>query len=139
MTPERHPAPSRARDRYWLESAAPTPTGDWSVNSGKWLLFIPLARIDEVWGIIDFETRSGKLGIAAKVATAKSNSLATSRHTRLICVYTYDCTDLEDVRKVRHRLRELGFTKKIPYKTDSATASGKYSQNGDKKVSLFYE
>jgi hypothetical protein len=73
------------------------------------------------------------------VATAKPNSLATSRHIRLICVYTYDCTDLDDVRRVRQRLRELGFTKKIPYKTDSATANGRYSQNGNKKVSLFYE
>ena len=115
------------------------PTGNWTANSGKWLLFIPVNRIDNVWQIIDQETQLGRLGIAAKVATARANSLATSQRVRLICVYTYDCTDLDDVRRVRQRLRELGFAKKIPYKTDTATAEGKYAQNGDKKVSLFYE
>ena len=136
MTPPR-PVPSKTRDSYWIESAAPT--GEWSAHSGKWLLFVCVGRIDEVWKSIDSETRSGRLGIASKVATAKPNSLATSGHIRLICVYTYNCTDLDDVRKVRERLRELGFTKKIPYKPDSATANGRYSQNGDKKISLLYE
>ena len=46
---------------------------------------------------------------------------------KLICVYTYNFEDLDDVRRVRLRLRELGYIKKIPYKTD------------DKKVSLLYE
>jgi hypothetical protein len=137
MNRDHDPSPSKIRHTYWIESTAPA--GTWSPNSGKWLLFIPVARIDEAWKIIDCETRASRLGIAAKVATAKPNSLATSSHTRLICVYTYDCTDLEDVRRVRQRLRELGFEKKIPYKTDSATASGRYLKNGDKKISLFYE
>lgn len=137
MKSELNLLPSKAKDRYWIESASPT--GSWSSNSGKWLLFAPINRIDSVWRSIDLETRSGRLGIAAKVATAKSNSLATSTSIRPICVYTYDCTDLADVRRVRHRLRELGFFKKIPYKTDAATADGKYSKSGAKKVSLFYE
>ncbi len=137
MTSELTLAPSKACDNYWIESAAPS--GNWSQNSGKWLLFISTGRVDSVWKIIDSEAKAGRLGIAAKVATAKHNELSTSPSVRLICVYTYDCTNLDDVRRVRQRLRELGFVKKISYKTDAATTEGKYAQNGDKKISLFYE
>ena len=137
MTSELNFEPSKIRDAYWIESAAPS--GSWSENSGKWLLFISTGRIDSVWRIINLETKAGRLGIAAKVATAKHNELSTSASVRLICVYTYDCNDLDDVRRVRQQLRELGFIKKISYKTDAATIEGKYSQNGDKKISLFYE
>ncbi len=137
MKSELNLAPTKIRDAYWIESAAPS--GNWSENSEKWLLFISTGRIDSVWRIIDLETKAGRLGIAAKVATAKHNELSISTRVRLICVYTYDCTNLDDVRRVRQRLRELSFVKKISYKTDAATNEGKYSQNGDKKISLFYE
>jgi hypothetical protein len=137
MTSDLNLTPSKIRDAYWIESTAPS--GNWSENSGKWLLFISTGRVDSVWRIIDLETKAGRLGIAAKVATAKHNELSTSTSVRLICVYTYDCTDLDDVRRVRQRLRELGFVKKISYKTDAATIEGKYAQNGDRKISLFYE
>ena len=128
--------PSRTRDRYWIETT--NPSGAWSENSGKWLLFVPAGRIDAGWKVVRQETQSGRLGVAAKVATALQNPLATNQRTRLICVYTYDCDDLQDVRRVRQRLRELGFTKKIPYKTDAATRAGKYTPNGNSKISLFF-
>ncbi len=129
--------PSKVRDQYWIESE--NPDGVWSKDSGKWLLFIPAARIDAAWAVIDQETKAGRLGIAAKAATAMSNPLATSHRMRLICVYTYDFKNLDDIRRVRQRLSELGYTRKIPYKADAATSAGKYTKRGDKKVSLFYE
>jgi len=129
--------PSKTRDQYWIESE--NPSGVWTENSGKWLLFIPTIRIDAAWEVIDLETREGRLGVAAKVATAMPNPMATSQKIKLICVYTYNFEDLDDVRRVRLRLRELGYTRKIPYKTDAATDEGKYAKSGDKKISLFYE
>ena len=102
-------------------------------------MFIPTIRIDAAWEVIDLETREGRLGVAAKVATAMPNPMATSQKIKLICVYTYNFEDLDDVRRVRLRLRELGYTRKIPYKTDAATDEGKYAKSGDKKISLFYE
>ncbi len=137
MKPDSDLIPSKTQDRFWIESTSPS--GRWSSNSGKWLLFVSVGRVDSVWKVIDQETRSGRLGTAAKVATAMPNDLSNGSSVRLICVYTYDCTDLDDVRRVRQRLRDLGFAKKIPYKTDAATLDGKYIQNGHKKISLFYE
>ena len=57
----------------------------------------------------------------------------------MICVYTHDATDREDVMRVRERLREIGFTKKLSYKTDQATAAGVYSNNSEKPISTYYE
>lgn len=76
MTSDLSLVPSQIRDDYWIESTAPS--GIWSENSGKWLLFISTGRIDSVWRIIDMETKTGRLGIAAKVATVKQNTRRTA-------------------------------------------------------------
>ncbi len=83
---------------------------------------------------------AGHLGNEAKAATAKKNGLARNQWVKVICVYTYDSADVDDVRRVRQRLRELGFTKQLSYKTDAATASGIYSgTNEGRPISLYYE
>lgn len=137
MFDESNLIPSRTRDRYWID--VEKPGAQWSDNSGKWLLFIPTARVDTTWRTIRSETILGKLGVAAKVATAMESPLSTSQRIKLICVYTYSADDLGDVRRVRQRLRELGFSRKLPYKTDAATQAGKYTSQGDTKVSMLYE
>jgi len=53
-------------------------------------------------------------------------------------VYTYNFEDEEDVMRVREELRRLGFTSKIPYKTDEETRSGRYQVKGDREISEYY-
>ncbi len=137
MFDESNAIPSRTRDRYWID--VEKPNAQWSDNPGKWLLFIPTTRIDASWRIIRSETILGTLGVAAKVATAMKSPLSANQRVKLICVYTFNAADLNDVRRVRQRLRELGFTKKLPYKTDAATQAGIYTSQGDTKVSMLYE
>lgn len=107
-------------------------------RGGKWLLFVPIAQIDDIWQKIASAVEQGLLGGSAKVATAFPNPHQRDPNKRVICVYTYDCTDEEDVRRVRQRLRELGFTGKIAYKADQVTREGQYSQKGQ-RVSKYYE
>ncbi len=52
----------------------------------------------------------------------------------VICVYTYDWTDFEDVTRVRNELMILGFTQKLGYKTDADTLSGKYVVRGHRNI-----
>ena len=78
--------PSEVKNKYWLDSEAPA--GNRTQNSRKWLLFIPRARVDKIWKVIDEETKAGQLGIASKVATVKQNPLAKSNSIHVICVYT---------------------------------------------------
>ena len=74
----------------------------------------------------------------SKVATAKDNPNAANSNTKVICVYTYDWTDEEDVMRIRQELRQLGITRKIPYKADEDTESGKYANQGTKRISKYY-
>ncbi len=125
-------SPSTYYDDVWLWARAPRgkiPKERGIPKSGKWMVWISKANVDEIWQRIKKSVEKGELGIAAKVATAKQ-----SQSVHLICIYTYDHTDENDVMRVRGKLRELGFTSKMPYKTDEATLQGKYG----KGVSKYY-
>ena len=131
--------PSQVTDEYWL--FAERKQGMYpphSSNGGKWLIFIPVERIDQMWVKIKTATEVGKLGEMSKVATAKDNPNATNSSIKVICVYSYDWTDEEDVMRIRQELRQLGITRKIPYKADEDTGSGKYANQGTKRISKYY-
>ena len=85
------------------------------------MLFVPVDQIDTARAVVKQETEAGRLGISAKVATAKDNPNAASRDVRLICVYTPDCRDLDDLRRVLAALRALGYHQRLYYKEDNAT------------------
>ena len=129
--------PSKVTDQYWVSEIH-----DWDYVpelTGKWLLFIPLKQLDAAWEVICKATMTGKLGFASKAATAKLNPNASDPNIKVICVYTRDYSDVSDVKRVREQLRKLGFTAKIPYKTDYATARGKYVARGNTRISMYYE
>ncbi len=127
------------RNQYWVHAVNPRLDRAWTERSGKWLLFVPFQKLDQTWNLIAEETVSGLLGIASKAATAKTNGLARNAWIKVICIYTYDFDDMEDVMRVRARLRELGFIKKLSYKSDQATENGVYASNTKSRVSVFYE
>lgn len=132
--------PSKVTDDYWLfakrqEGSYPEMTE----RCGKWLLFVPVAEVDSAWAKIQVATEEGRLGSSAKVATSRPNRNAKNPNKRVICVYTYDWTDVEDVRRIREELRRLGFTTKIPYKADEDTYAGRYEVRGDRHISKYYE
>lgn len=112
---------------------------DDTANSGKWLVFVRSSEVDEVWQRIKTATEEGRLGNRAKAATAAPNRLARNPNRKVICVYTYDWTDEQDVRRVRQELGKLGITWKIAYKADQDTLQGKYLQTGHKNISKYYE
>lgn len=131
--------PSQIINEYWL--FAKRKQGKYpphSENGGKWLIFIPIERIDNVWFKIKSATEAGKLGELSKVATAKLNPNAANSNTKAACVYTYDWTDEEDVMRIRQELCQLGITRKIPYKADENTDFGRYANQGTKHISKCY-
>jgi hypothetical protein len=132
--------PSEVTDVYWIH--AEREKGRYpkaTQRSGKWLVFVDVKNIDEVWTQVKKATEEGRLGDSAKVATARPNPSATNSDTKVICVYTYDWTDEKDIKRVREELRKLGITSKIPYKADEDTLSGKYRVTGDTRISKYYE
>lgn len=132
--------PSQVTDTPWIY--AHRKLGSYpkaTKQSGKWLIFTPVEKVDETWAIINEATEAGKLGDSAKVATMYPNPLNKDPSRRVICVYTYDWTDEADVHRVRQALRELGFTWKLAYKADRDTLEGKYRYTGHTRISKYYE
>jgi len=124
---------------YWIHAVSQK--GNYppsTLNSGKWLVFVPPRDVDEVWTKLKKATEGGRLGGFSKVATARPNPNATSEN-HVICIYTYDWTDTADVMRIRDELRKLGIIAKIPYKSDEDTMVGKYRVRGDTKISKYYE
>lgn len=133
-------SPSMEKSSYWL--AARRKKGDYpkdTTRSGKWLLFVDKTEIDQMWEKVKFATEEGRLGASSKVSTAKENPHAATSKTGVICVYTYDSEDREDVFKVRAELKQIGVNHKIPYKTDSDTRTGKYQVSGHKQISKYFD
>ena len=62
-----------------------------------------------------------------------------SSENKVICVYSYDADDKEDVMRIRQALREIGVTWKIPYKLDEDTFLGRYRKKGNRSIAVYYE
>lgn len=128
--------PSTCTEGFWLSVRKKPVRLGWRV--GKWLMWVPVSEVDGMWEKVKKALKSGKLGCGAKVATARPHPRAKSPDERVLCIYTRDWQDVEDVFRVREGLRELGVTWKIPYKTDADTLAGRYSGSGHGRVSKYF-
>lgn len=129
--------PSGTTQMYWIVVDAPgsAPEAIEDENAGKWLIFLEPDKIDDSWKKVRNATVAGRLGISAKVSTAKPNP--DSRDNRKVMyVYTKDWSDESDVMRVRESLRELGFTERIGYKRNIETFAGEYAKKG-KRVTYY--
>ncbi|KAJ5357621.1 Protein of unknown function DUF1917 [Penicillium brevicompactum] len=107
------------------------------VTHGKWMLFPTPDEVDETWATIARAMDKGELGDTAKVAPNDG-----SGHSPLICVYTVDFADVEDVKRVAKKLVDLGLVGKGPrpifYKSDAYTLLEITSKNDyGLKASMF--
>lgn len=131
--------PSKTTNAYWLYAKRKVGIyPEYTIRGGKWLIFVSDRNVDRIWIKIKSAVENGRLGSLAKVATAKVNP-GFANSTRVICVYTYDWKDEQDVKRIREELRRMGIVRKITYKTDEDTYEGKYSTTSTEKVSKYYE
>lgn len=63
-----------------------------------------MEEINEVWSVVAHATANNELGVAAKVAPDNGYT----RSPRVICVYTKNFRDMQDVSRVVHKLKDLG-------------------------------
>ena len=106
-------------------------------RGGKWLIFVGGHNLSRIWRRIIIATEEGKLGGLAKAS--KHSSCAQSSNNGVICVYTYDWKDIQDVERIRVGLRKIGIIRKISYKTDEDTERRVYRANSSEKISKYYE
>jgi hypothetical protein len=91
------------------------------------MLFPSSLDLTRVWRLVVDGTINNRLGTAAKVATNQDG-----KDVRLICVYTKDFRDTDDVLRVLQQLVALGLVngaRGIYYKSDAYTYLDIYGQN----------
>lgn len=97
---------------------------------GKWMLFPTEDQVTDTWTSVCKGVLDGRLGHAAKIAAHPGGAKSTGR---LVCVYTQDFSDVEDVRRVLFELVDMGLVPAegygIHYKCDAYTALGIESGN----------
>ena len=139
--------PSQETRATWLYAFRQT--GDYPDStefSGKWLVWFHAPLIDGYWQKIKDACEQGYLGNQVKVLTLRGVQTPLPRTNRdalmgvlglqkpdpasarahVICVYTYDWSDIIDVMGIRGELRNLGIRRKIAYKADADTRARRY-------------
>jgi hypothetical protein len=72
----------------------------------QWMLFCDVNKVNDIWSVVARYTANNELGTCAKVAPFPESGDDTK--PRLICIYTKDFTDVKDVSRVVHTLKNLG-------------------------------
>ncbi|MFH1916845.1 MAG: putative phosphothreonine lyase domain-containing protein [Nanoarchaeota archaeon] len=130
--------PSQVNNEPWVCADPLYDIHEVTENCGKWMIFVPLDKLDLTWDIIKRETEAGRLGNGAKTATTWESPDAIDKNIKVIIVYTYDSTDIKDVARVAWRLYELGINGVVlNYKEDNVTSANKYAIKGDKRISKY--
>ncbi len=125
----------------WVHAyAGPTPLLD-TRHIGKWLIRVNCRYAEYCWGCVCRGTESSTLGIAAKVSTdwGRLHDPSGPWKQHVICVYTRDWRDEEDVRRVAGALRRVDAIRKqtLYYKPDVMTYSGIYSGSSAGEVAIY--
>lgn len=117
------PLPTEVYHDYWIwaERVDPYNYPQPTERRGKWMIFAHISEVDEVWITIRNAVVGGLLGSSAKVATMMPNPHTVNPDHKVICIYTYDSEDLEDVKRVLVGMREIGIKHEAWYKEDRVT------------------
>ena len=91
-------------ERKAVEAALLAAAVEHGCTSGKWMLFPMPEELAHTWELVATATARNELGVAAKVAADEGRG---DRVSRLVCVYTRDFADLEDVKRVLGKLVEM--------------------------------
>ena len=104
----RQPLPTEVFDKYWIrvERVDPYNYPQPTERCGKWMIYPHVSEVNQVWITIRDAVVGGLLGSSAKVATMKQNPNAVRPDEKVICIYTYDSDDKDDV------LRRLRWSRK---------------------------
>lgn len=122
--------PTQMEERGWIHvfSERDTYPEAHETRSGKWLIWLSPSVIDCFWIRIREAVKQGRLGDEAKVLTAGS-AKGRDHVSYVICVYTYDYEDTQDVMRIREELRRIGIRLPITYKADEDTRQLRYGKD----------
>ncbi len=133
--------PSRITDEYWVYAISKNRVKypESTDNCGKWMIFAYKGeQQDAIWVEVKKKIEKGLLGNSAKCSTVKENQNSLNKNSGVVCVYTYDSNDKEDLKRIAEELFEINGIVKLWYKEDNVTHEGKYANRGDKNISKWF-
>ena len=128
---------------YWVHAFSPKGSSVDPLSVGKWLIRVQCRYVTYCWNRVRQATEEGTLGIGAKVSTDWGNANDPAAPggwaDHVICVYTYDWRDREDVGRVARCLGEIDAIRRqtLFYKPDAMTYDGIYSGNTPGGVAIY--
>lgn len=118
--------PSQVTDEYWVWAHARGGRASGIDSGGKWMVFVPIDKLDDWWVKLRDAVQSDRLGPSIKAPTALENPHEQNQRVRVIIVYSADYQDVEDVERVLGELRDMDVYWRLAYKTNEATLAGRY-------------
>jgi hypothetical protein len=106
--------PSAVTSAYWVSAASPN-TFYSSEHSGKWCIFCTAVDVDDLWAKVSYLAAKGMIAYA-KASTALGHK--PDDETHVICAYTLDYRNTEELMRTRAVLRTAGITQPLRYKRD---------------------
>ncbi len=118
------------------------------MSVGKWLIYISCAHVAYCWSRVREATEAGTLGVSAKISTdwGKAHDLVGmiseglgGWRDHVVCIYTADWRDREDVARVGTRLAEIDAvrTQTLLYKPDAFTYGGTWAGSNPGQVAIY--
>jgi hypothetical protein len=121
--------PSKDLSIFWHQAVSPKlKTFKSNDKTGKWCIFLSPKEVDSAWEKIKSyieATENLDTLFLAKVSTKLGSQTHANQH--VICVYTSDWENEENLKKTRQVLTNLGFTQPLNYKRDTQTLERKYN------------
>ncbi len=119
---------------HWLHAINPDRMHDIDpIHVGKWLIYISCRHVDYCWSRVRDATEEGTLGISAKISTdwGKAHDLVGmiseglgGWRDHVVCIYTADWRNREDIARVGGRLASCGRMRPSPARTSRRPSSG---------------
>ena len=119
-------------DRETLEGDILNVAQQNGVIGGKWLLFPAPNKVDAYWSAVVRGTVDGRLGISAKVAT-NCKPVNPNNPGQVVCVYTRDFNNEEDLKRVLKELVRLGLAE------EHVGPPGGWKHVFDVKAQIYYK
>ena len=107
-------------------------------NSGRWLIFRNKEYIDNLWNVIEQETKSGRLSLAAEVSTRIHADKYAKKGSHVIAVYTPNFRNIEEIRKVGESLMALRINEELRYTKINLAHLSDSSNNKTKTALTLY-
>jgi hypothetical protein len=111
------------------------------IGGGKWMLFVRISDLDDLWTKVRNLTVKDQLGSTANTSTMMPNATARDPNVKLICVFVKETSNFVEVATVLWKLFQNNlvprYQRNVAFKTNAATNANQFVKGTNKPVSSY--